>query len=30
LSNEPSGIYLYRVTTEQGGLIGTGKLMIER
>ncbi|HTB07474.1 MAG TPA: T9SS type A sorting domain-containing protein [Bacteroidia bacterium] len=29
LSNQPSGIYLYRITTEQGELIGSGKLIIE-
>ncbi|HTB06403.1 MAG TPA: T9SS type A sorting domain-containing protein [Bacteroidia bacterium] len=30
LSNEPNGIYLYRVINQQSELIGTGKLMIER
>ncbi len=30
LSDKPSGIYLYRVTKEDGGLIGEGKIVIER
>ena len=29
LSKEPSGIYLYRVTVEQGVLLGSGKIMKE-
>jgi len=30
LSNRPAGIYLYRITTEKGELVGSGKLIIER
>lgn len=30
LCNQPNGIYLYRVITETGELVGDGKLMIER
>jgi hypothetical protein len=30
LSSQPSGIYLYRVITNNGDLIGEGKLMIEK
>ncbi len=30
LSEEPNGIYLYRVTAEDGSLIGEGKLMIQK
>lgn len=29
LSNQPNGIYFYRVLNEDGGLIGDGKLMVE-
>jgi OOP family OmpA-OmpF porin len=29
LSNQPLGIYLYRVITEQGELVGSGKLIIK-
>jgi hypothetical protein len=29
LSSEPSGIYLYRVLTESGELLGTGKFVIK-
>ncbi|HTB06022.1 MAG TPA: T9SS type A sorting domain-containing protein [Bacteroidia bacterium] len=29
LSNQPAGIYLYRVTTENGELVGSGKLVIQ-
>ncbi|HTB07501.1 MAG TPA: T9SS type A sorting domain-containing protein [Bacteroidia bacterium] len=29
ISNQPSGIYFYRVTTQQGELVGSGKLTIE-
>jgi hypothetical protein len=30
LSSQPNGIYLYRVITEDGNLMGEGKLVIER
>lgn len=30
LSNQPNGIYLYRVISEQGDLVGEGKLVIEK
>ncbi|HXP49189.1 MAG TPA: T9SS type A sorting domain-containing protein [Bacteroidia bacterium] len=30
LSNNPSGIYLYRVITETGGLVSEGKLVIQK
>ena len=30
LSGQPNGIYLYRVITENGGLVGSGKVIIER
>jgi len=30
LSNQAAGVYLYKVITETGGLIGEGKLMIEK
>ncbi len=30
LSNQPNGIYLYRVLTLEGSLIGEGKLVVER
>lgn len=30
LSNKPNGIYLYRVITEDGNLVGEGKLVIEK
>jgi GH25 family lysozyme M1 (1,4-beta-N-acetylmuramidase) len=30
LSHNPSGIYLYRVLTETGGLISEGKMLIEK
>jgi len=30
LSNQPSGIYLYRVMAEDGSLIGNGKLVINK
>jgi uncharacterized repeat protein (TIGR03803 family) len=30
ISSEPSGIYLYRVLTENGNLIGEGKLIIQK
>jgi hypothetical protein len=29
ISNQPGGIYFYRVTTEQGELVGSGKLITE-
>lgn len=29
LSNEPAGLYLYRVNTEQGALISSGKVIIQ-
>ncbi|HWY97514.1 MAG TPA: T9SS type A sorting domain-containing protein [Bacteroidia bacterium] len=29
LSNQPKGIYLYRITSEKGELISTGKLIIQ-
>ncbi|HWY98612.1 MAG TPA: choice-of-anchor tandem repeat GloVer-containing protein, partial [Bacteroidia bacterium] len=29
LSNQPSGIYLYRITSEKGEYIGSGKLVIQ-
>jgi type IX secretion system substrate protein len=30
LTSQPSGIYFYRVTTQQGELVGSGKLIINR
>jgi hypothetical protein len=30
LSADPNGIYLYRVITENGGLVGEGKLIIQK
>ncbi len=30
LSNQPNGIYLYRVITETGNLIGEGKMVIQK
>lgn len=30
LSSQPNGIYLYRVITENGGLVGEGKLIIQK
>jgi uncharacterized repeat protein (TIGR03803 family) len=30
LSSNPNGIYFYRVVSENGGLVGEGKLVIER
>jgi hypothetical protein len=30
LSNQPNGIYLYRVITETGALLGEGKLIIQK
>ncbi len=30
LSSQPNGIYLYRVLNEEGGLVGEGKLVIEK
>jgi hypothetical protein len=30
ISNQPSGIYLYRVITETGDLLGQGKLVIQK
>lgn len=30
LSNQPNGIYLYRVTDESGNLIGNGKFIIQK
>ena len=29
LRNQPSGIYLYRITSEKGELVGSGKLIIQ-
>ena len=29
LSNQPAGIYMYRVITETGKLVGEGKIVIE-
>jgi len=29
LSSQPAGIYLYRITSEKGELVGSGKLVIE-
>ena len=29
LSNQPAGIYLYRVITHEGELVGSGKLIIQ-
>jgi hypothetical protein len=29
ISNEPSGIYLYRITSEKGEALGSGKLIIQ-
>jgi uncharacterized repeat protein (TIGR03803 family) len=30
LSNQPNGVYFYRVLSENGGLIGDGKLIIQK
>jgi len=30
LSGNPSGVYLYRVVTQEGNLVGEGKVLIER
>lgn len=30
ISNQPAGIYLYRVVSESGGLLGSGKFVIEK
>ena len=30
LSNQPNGVYLYRVLKEDGGLVGSGKMVIEK
>jgi hypothetical protein len=30
LSNQPNGIYLYRVLSTNGSMIGEGKLMIAK
>ncbi len=30
LSSQPNGVYLYRVITENGGLVGEGKTVIEK
>lgn len=30
LNNQPNGVYLYRVITESGNLVGEGKLIIQR
>ena len=30
ITEQPTGIYLYRVLTETGGLISTGKLVIQK
>ncbi|HTB33070.1 MAG TPA: T9SS type A sorting domain-containing protein [Bacteroidia bacterium] len=30
LSGQPNGIYLYRVITENGGLVGSGKFVIQK
>jgi uncharacterized repeat protein (TIGR03803 family) len=30
IGNQPSGIYLYRVITENGGLVGEGKVVIQK
>jgi len=30
LSSEPDGLYLYRVITQDGGLVGEGKLIIQK
>lgn len=30
LSNQPNGIYLYRIMSENGNLVGEGKLVIQR
>jgi hypothetical protein len=29
LTNQPAGIYLYRITSEKGELVGSGKMVIE-
>jgi len=30
LSNQPSGVYLYRVITQDGNLVGEGKIIVQR
>jgi hypothetical protein len=30
LSSQPNGIYLYRVISERGALVGEGKVIIEK
>ena len=30
LNSQPNGVYFYRVVKEDGGLVGQGKLVIER
>jgi len=30
LSDQPNGIYLYRVTTQDGNLLGQGKVIIQK
>jgi len=30
LSSQPNGVYLYRVITQDGSLVGEGKLVIEK
>jgi hypothetical protein len=30
LSSQPNGVYFYRVLYEDGGLIGEGKLIIQK
>ena len=30
LNNQPNGVYFYRIVGEDGGLIGTGKLIIQK
>ena len=30
LSSQPNGVYLYRVITETGDLVGEGKLIIQK
>jgi len=30
MSNQPSGIYLYRVINEDGTLIGEGKVVVQK
>ncbi len=30
LSNQPNGVYFYRVITNEGGVIGSGKIAVQK